>query len=237
MPTDEATAKPEPTETVEPAATPTPPRIEDCANGPTATIYLPGDAYHGSGTNTAVMEGENFDTGAREGASGEPTFNAEGQIVSYTIQPGDMASVIASRFCIFEDTLIEYNKTMGYDLQIGQTFRLRPDPDEAWQQPTVEDRVIASCEAGYKNGIDMDSNLPRVKGAIADFGERAGAKGAVSRDDEDRIVTHTVVDGDNLTAVADRFCFDADELVAYNETGASLNTGDVLVLRPDSEED
>jgi glucose/arabinose dehydrogenase len=57
MPTDEATAKPEPTETVEPAATPTPPRIEDCANGPTATIYLPGDAYHGSGTNTAVMEG------------------------------------------------------------------------------------------------------------------------------------------------------------------------------------
>src|SRR5699024_6446970 len=102
-------------ETTEPAAeetmargpgeTPTPLSVADCADGPTAIIRLPHDAYYPSYTDTAILDGEIFDTGARDLASGEPTLNAEGQIVSYTVQPGDTIAAIAGRFCMGARTL------------------------------------------------------------------------------------------------------------------------------------
>lgn len=127
-PAVEETTAPEPVET----PTPTPLSVADCADGPTAVIRLPSDAYYPSYTNTATMDGEIFDTGPQDHAGGEPVLNEAGEIVSYTIQSGDTIAAIAGRFCVGERTLAAYNHTNGYGLQVGSTVDLRPDPDEPW---------------------------------------------------------------------------------------------------------
>lgn len=237
-PTPEQFESPEPTEDAEPVATPEPTpteeplSVEDCAEGPTALIRLPADAYHPSYTGKPVFEGEIFDTGPRDLAVGEPTLNAEGQIVSYTIQPGDTFTAIAGRFCMDYQSLAAYNHTNGSYIEAGATLVLRPDPDEPWSRQTLDEAAAASCAAGNKNGIDMDSDPARVKGVITDFGAIDGANGTVGRTDGGDIENYTVAAGDSLAAVANRFCFDVDELAAFNSTGPTINSGDVLVLRP-----
>lgn len=138
-PTPAPVDAPEPTEEAEPVATPEPTptptlSVADCAEGPTAIIRLPADAYYPSYTNTARMDGEIFDTGPQEHASGQPTLNADGEIVSYTIRSGDTIAAIADRFCMGQRTLAAYNHTNGYGLQIGSTVVLRPDPNEPWSR-------------------------------------------------------------------------------------------------------
>ncbi len=231
------TVTPEPTEDAEPVATPEPTptptlSVADCVDGPTGIIRLPADAYYPSYSDTARLDGEIFDTGARDLAAGEPTLNADGQVVSYTIQPGDTFTAIAGRFCMDSRTLAAYNHTNGHYIEAGSTLVLRPDPDEPWERQTTDEAAAASCAAGNKNGIDMDSDPPRVKGVITDFGATDGANGTVSRTDGGEIEEYTVAAGDSLAAVADRFCFDVNELAAYNSTGPTITSGDVLVLRP-----
>lgn len=211
-----------------PKAAPTP-----TATGcPKARINLPGNAYNTRVVDAPELAGELTDTGIREYAVGEPTLNADGQIVSYTVQPGDALEAIATRFCIDASSVGTYNKVTYWAMQPGDVLVFRPDPTVPWAPQTDEEAAAVSCAAGYKNGIDMSSGPARVKGVIADFGATAGANGTVNRTANDEIESYTAAAGDHLTAVADRFCFDADELAAYNETGSSLTVGDVLVLRP-----
>ena len=132
-----ATWSPGPAEDAEPVATPEPTptpalSVADCADGPTAIIRLPADAYYPSYSDTARLDGEIFDTGARDLAAGEPTLTADGQVVSYTIQPGDTFAAIAGRFCMDSRTLAAYNHTNGYHIEAGATLVLRPDPNEPW---------------------------------------------------------------------------------------------------------
>lgn len=191
---------------------------------PTARIKLFSDGPE--------LAGELTDTGIREYAVGEPTLNAEGQIVSYTVQPGDAVEAIATRFCIDSSSFGTYNKVTYWAMQPGDVLVLRPDPTVPWAPQTDEEMVAVSCAAGYKNGIDMSNGAARVKGLIADFGATAGANGTVNRDADGEIENYTAAAGDNLPAVADRFCFDADELAAYNKTGLNLDVGAVVALRP-----
>lgn len=128
------TATPEPAETPGPTPTPTQLSAADCKDGPTAIIRLPADAYAPSYSNTARLDGEIFDTGPRDLAAGDPTLNEEGEIVSYTVQPGETLAAIAGRFCVGERTLAAYNHTNGHDLQAGAAVVLRPDPEEPWSR-------------------------------------------------------------------------------------------------------
>lgn len=223
-----AAAETESTPKATPKDTPAPTPTATC---PTARIGLP-TSDNGQPVEGAELLGEIIDTGVREYAVGEPTLNADGQITSYIVQPGDALDAIVTRFCFHKISLVKYNKVTHWAMQPGDVLVLRPDPSIPWAPETDEERAAVSCNAGYKNGIDMDSKPPRVKGLITDFGATTGANGTVSRDANNEIETYTVAAGDNLTAVADRFCFDADELAAYNETGPTIDVGQVLVLRP-----
>ncbi|WP_417554298.1 LysM peptidoglycan-binding domain-containing protein [Microbacterium sp.] len=192
---------------------------------PTAKISFPTP-------ESAELSGEVSDTGVRQYAVGEPTLDAEGRILSYTVAPGDALEAIATRFCIDANSFGTYNKVTYWAMQPGDVLVLRPDPEATWAPQTLDDEAAVSCKAGYKNGIDMSDGAGRVKGWIADFGASAGAGGAVARNADGEIETYTVAPGDTLTAVADRFCFDTESLAAYNKVGRILQAGAVLVLNP-----
>lgn len=224
-----AAAETESTPKATPKDTPAPtPTATGC---PTAKISLP-TSDSAQPVEGAKLVGDIKDTGVREYAAGEPTLNADGQITSYTVQPGDALEAIAARFCIDENSFGTYNKVTYWAMQPGDVLVLRPDPSAPWAPQTLDEAAAVSCEAGYKNGIDMSDSAGRVKGWIADFGATDGANDTVTRNADDEIETYTVASGDNLTAVADRFCFDTGSLATYNETGPNLTVGEVLVLRP-----
>lgn len=117
--------------TEEPTPEPTPAEL-DCVSAPTGRINMPSYAYNTEPVTVPELAGEISDTGPREFASGDPTLNSDGQIVSYTTEPGDAMQAIAARFCIDSYSFASYNHTTGYDIQPGDVLVLRPAPDDPW---------------------------------------------------------------------------------------------------------
>lgn len=109
--------------------TPAPP---NCVHEPSGRINLPGYSYNTEEVSAPELSGEISDSGPRESAAGEPTLNDDGQVVSYTVQPGETLNAIAARFCIDATTFAFYNHTQGWDLQPGAVLVLRPTPNEPW---------------------------------------------------------------------------------------------------------
>lgn len=104
-----------------------------------------GTSYNeGGGTVTGVLSGELTDLGPREFAKGTVKRNAAGEIVSYTVAPGDVYDLIYERFCF-----TDYYSVIGYNngleplrsrpayrgLQPGDILILRPDPAVEWRPP------------------------------------------------------------------------------------------------------
>ncbi|MFE6996461.1 hypothetical protein ACFVAE_10930 [Microbacterium sp. NPDC057659] len=136
---------------VSPTPTPTPVAApEDPCPSPRPSISLVQDGrrtgYYneGGGTVTGVLDGELTDLGPREFAKGTVKRNAAGEIVSYTVAPGDVYDLIYERFC-FTDyySVISYNNGLeplrsrpAYrGLQPGDVLILRPDPAVRWRPP------------------------------------------------------------------------------------------------------
>lgn len=117
--------------TAEPTPTPTPEPV-DCVNSPTGRINMPQYAYNTRPVTVPELDGDIADSGPGVRATGEPTLNQAGQIVSYTAQPGDVLGAIAVRFCMDPNSLASYNHTLGYDMQAGTVIILRPAPDDPW---------------------------------------------------------------------------------------------------------
>lgn len=69
------------------------------------------------------------DLGAREFAQGEVTFDATGAPVTYTVEPGDVSTVIAERLCAYPN-LDSMNHVRT--IQPGQVLWLTPNPDTPW---------------------------------------------------------------------------------------------------------
>ncbi|MFB7252545.1 hypothetical protein [Microbacterium sp. NPDC056234] len=114
-----ATEKPVKSEVPEPSATPEDP---DACKG-VARISI-GEG-HASVTGTLV------DRGARELAAGTVNLDDEGNIVSYTVAPGDAMTAIGDRLCIWNAlSLAELNHTRT--IHPDQVLRLNPDPDVYW---------------------------------------------------------------------------------------------------------
>ena len=79
-----------------------------------------------------VADGEPFDAGAREGASGTAHVDAGGKVVGYTVAAGDAPSVIEDRFCIDYISMLHFNGYWvtgdGKDIAPGDYLFLVPDP-------------------------------------------------------------------------------------------------------------
>lgn len=93
------------------------------------------------GPAVGILEGELVDLGPRKFAEGTVNRNGAGDIVSYTVAPGDVYDLIYPRFC-FRDyySIISYNT--GFEplrsrptyrgLEPGDVLVLRPDPTARW---------------------------------------------------------------------------------------------------------
>lgn len=94
----------------------------------------PGKPWYGT------LGGEPYDRGPRDHATGEVGLNADGQIETYTVAPGDYIEQIGERLCMDEVYLAMYNlvNRVGYrdgyhDLYPGEVLTIRPDPDVVWE--------------------------------------------------------------------------------------------------------
>lgn len=120
--TSEASA---PTAAAEPAAeaTPTPEPTE-----PEACSHL-SEAVSRTGGLYWKREGTLRDFGAREFAQGEVTVDENGAPVTYTVEPGDVETVIAERLCAYPGLgAMNHVRT----IQPGQVLWLTPNPDTPW---------------------------------------------------------------------------------------------------------
>ncbi|RWZ49532.1 hypothetical protein ELQ90_12230 [Labedella phragmitis] len=68
------------------------------------------------------------DLGPHEFATGDVTINEEGQPATYTVAPGDVASVVAGRFCISEMELNLLNavRLCGHGIHPEDVYNLDP---------------------------------------------------------------------------------------------------------------
>ena len=69
------------------------------------------------------------DLGAREFARGEVTVDEDGAPVTYTVEPGDVESVVAERLCAYPNLGSMHHRR---DTHPGQVLWLTPDPDSPW---------------------------------------------------------------------------------------------------------
>lgn len=131
-------------------ATPTPDATpEDPCPHPRPSITLVQDGKstgHGynedGGQIVGELRGEIVDLGPRPHAEGTVQHNDAGDIVSYTVAPGDVYEPIFNRFCFssFYDVYtynlgLEPMRTRGpsWSIQPGDVLILRPDPTVEWK--------------------------------------------------------------------------------------------------------
>lgn len=155
-PAAESDAAPSPTKSAAaaPAAAPTPTSspVEvpaDPCPWPRPSISLVQDGTksgHGynpdGGRITGELSGEIVDLGPRTYAEGTVQVNDAGEIVSYTVAPGDVYETIYGRFC-FSDFYDVYTYNSGIEPQVsrgpswaiqpGDVLVLRPDPTVEWK--------------------------------------------------------------------------------------------------------
>lgn len=80
---------------------------------------------------SAEVTGEIVDQGARNFATGTVGLDDKGNIVSYTVAPGDVATVVGERLCIYNGIMLDtLNHTR--DIHPDQVLRLNPDPAVTW---------------------------------------------------------------------------------------------------------
>jgi hypothetical protein len=142
--------------TSEPSITPT--GAETVADGCTDPAWI---AF---GPMSARMTGEIVDRGARDLAAGTVGLDEDGDIVSYTVAPGDVEAVIGERLCIanaiFLATL-NHTRTIHPD----QVLRLTPNPAVPWipyDQP--DDAPAGFQQIPYQRAIE-------AMGTAADAGD------------------------------------------------------------------
>ncbi len=90
----------------------------------------------------------------------------------------------------------------------------------------------AGCE--NPTWLHLGAMSATLSGDLVDRGARDLAAGTAGLDDQGRIVTYTVAPGDALYAIGDRFCIaNALTIATLNHT-RTIQSGEVLLLRPDS---
>lgn len=80
---------------------------------------------------SAEVTGKIVDQGARDFAAGTVGVDDKGNIVTYTVAPGDVPTVVGERLCIYNGIMLDtLNHTRG--IHPDQVLRLNPDPAVTW---------------------------------------------------------------------------------------------------------
>ncbi|WP_404434196.1 LysM peptidoglycan-binding domain-containing protein [Microbacterium lacus] len=94
---------------------------------------------------SASLSGDLVDRGTRDLATGSVGLDEDGQIVTYTVAPGDALYAIGDRFCIANAlTIATLNHTRT--IQPGEVLLLHPDSSVPW----VPYFNPADAPAGYQ---------------------------------------------------------------------------------------
>ncbi|WP_322411694.1 hypothetical protein [Microbacterium invictum] len=118
------------------------------------------------GRMKASLSGDLVDRGVRDLAAGTTGLNDQGEVVTYTVAPGDAPHAIGDRFCIANPlmiTMLNHTRT----IQPGEVLLLRPDssipwipyfnPDDApagYQQIPYQLAVEAMSAAAHAGDLD-----------------------------------------------------------------------------------
>ncbi|MFD4960409.1 LysM peptidoglycan-binding domain-containing protein [Microbacterium sp. NPDC058389] len=92
-----------------------------------------------------ALVGTLVDNGPTELADGQVGYDAEGQIATYTVQPGEAGESIGNRFCIDFLSLASYNGRNGPKvIQPGDVLVLRPTKED-WAERSAA--LVAAYDA------------------------------------------------------------------------------------------
>ncbi|SJN45787.1 hypothetical protein FM104_14285 [Microbacterium esteraromaticum] len=101
-----------------------------------------GTGYNPDGGRiTGLLKNEPVDLGPSTYAEGTANFNDAGEIVSYTVAPGDVYEMIYKRFCFTNFySVLTYNngfepmrsRNSFSNIHPGDVLILRPDPTVEW---------------------------------------------------------------------------------------------------------
>lgn len=99
-------------------------------DGCKAMSYINIESVNGGPFTATLLGPALVDMGARQYARGTITRDAQGQIVSYTVAPGDVLGAIGDRFCIYDgSSLSTLNGLQPWTvIQPGEVLKLQPGP-------------------------------------------------------------------------------------------------------------
>ncbi|GAA5210629.1 LysM peptidoglycan-binding domain-containing protein [Microbacterium kyungheense] len=114
-----------------------------------------------------ALVGTLVDNGPTELADGQVGYDAEGQIATYTVQPGDAGESIGNRFCIDFLSLASYNGRNGPKvIQPGDVLVLRPTTED-WAERSAAlvaayDAAVAAWGRSLPTGYTWPTATERI---------------------------------------------------------------------------
>lgn len=107
-------------------------------NGCKAMSYYDIRSINNGPYQVTLLGPDLVDMGPRQYAQGTVARNAQGEITSYTVAPGDVLAAIGARLCIYNGTSLSVVNGLSAStaIQPGEVLVLRPDLDPAWSPPS-----------------------------------------------------------------------------------------------------
>lgn len=174
-----------------------------------------------------ALVGTLVDNGPTELADGQVGYDAEGQISTYTVQPGDAGESIGNRFCIEFLSLASYNGRNGPKvIQPGDVLVLRPT-EEDWAQRSAAlvaayDAAVAAWGRSLPAGYVWPTATDRI----------ASVESALRTVIYDWICATADAAARGDTAAAAALVEHRDALVAeFSDVGADIDEGDFRTLQ------
>lgn len=133
-PTDEPNATPAAPATTTAPAKPTTAPTDTASEGEQGTCGKPARiAFRGVDGEPKAAEflGDLVDSGSTDGATGSLSENAAGE-VAYTVAPKDSIFVLADRFCVDLDSVMQFNHLESPAIHPDQVLVLRPADGATW---------------------------------------------------------------------------------------------------------
>jgi|GEM_PF-154657 len=154
-----------------------------------------------------------------------------GNIV-YIVKSGDTLWSIANRFGISVDDIKQLNNLTSNSLSIGQQLFVPGVSIEIPEtNPTVHIVEAGDTLYSISNRFNTTVALLRSWNNLASDVLRVGQRLIVSHNNQGNVLTHTVVSGDTLWSIANRFRVTVDSIKQLNNLSANtLFVGQILLI-------
>ncbi len=150
--------------------------------------------------------------------------------VTYTVVSGDTLYSIANKYNTTVDELKSLNNLTSNILSIGQILKLPSDSTDYVTYTVKSGDTLYSIAQEFGTTVSAISNLNNLSTDTLTIGQILKIPSSTSSD-----VTYTVVSGDTLYSIANKYNTTVDELKSLNNlTSNILSIGQILKLPSDS---